>query len=214
MFDFIADLNEYFCEKYANYDKLCVLQGYRMPKMHASEVREDGRTYAYTLPLNTMRLALQENKEELLAALKEKMLDKTFSFSFKPLGFFARLRNKFSKKDSFLLAFKAVAAKYNIQIENAAEDLNVEKEIWENICKGNYLPTKNLIFTLALTLHLTIEDLQTLLYYCSYSLDYASVKDVVVAYLIEQKVFNPLMIEAALKEYKVDNLFFKEEAQA
>ena len=58
MYDFIADLDEYFCEKYANYDKLCVLDGYRMPKMQTSEVRADGRTYAYTLPANTMRLAL------------------------------------------------------------------------------------------------------------------------------------------------------------
>ena len=68
MFDFIADLDEYFCEKYANYDKLCVLQGYKMPKMQDTEVRTDGRTYAYTLPTNTLRLALQENKTELLTA--------------------------------------------------------------------------------------------------------------------------------------------------
>ena len=71
MFDFIADLDEYFCEKYANYDKLCVLKGYRMPKMQDTKVGADGRTYAYTLPANTMRLALQENKAELLKTLKK-----------------------------------------------------------------------------------------------------------------------------------------------
>ena len=70
MFDFIADLDGYFCEKYANYDKICVLPDYKMPKMQTSEVREDGRTYAYTLPANTMRLALQEKKAELLQTLK------------------------------------------------------------------------------------------------------------------------------------------------
>ena len=214
MQDFITDLDAYFCEKYANYDKICILPNYRMPTMQASKVDDFGRTYAYTLPSNTMRLALQENKEELLKALKEKMFDKTFSFSFKPLGFFARLRNKFSKKSSFLLAFKKVAEKYNIKIEEAGQETSVEQEIWKNICKGNYLPTKNLIFTLALTLHLSMEDTQTLLYYCSYCFDYASVKDVVVAYLLEQKVFNPLMMESALSEYKVKNLFFKESAQA
>ena len=36
MFDFITDLDEYFCEKYANYDKLCVLNGYKMPVMPQS----------------------------------------------------------------------------------------------------------------------------------------------------------------------------------
>ena len=97
MYDFIADLDEYFCEKYANYDKLCVLDGYRMPKMQTSEVRADGRTYAYTLPANTMRLALQENKAELLIELKKQMFDKTVSFSFRPLHFFARCKNKLSK---------------------------------------------------------------------------------------------------------------------
>ena len=65
MYDFIKDLDDYFCEKYANYDKLCVISGYSMPKMHASEVRADGRTYAYTLPPETMRLALQEEKSKI-----------------------------------------------------------------------------------------------------------------------------------------------------
>ena len=96
-YDFIADLDEYFCEKYANYDKLCVLNGYKMPLMQASEVDEFGRTRAYTLPANTMRLALQENKKDLLVQLKSKMTDITFSFSFEPVGFFARLKNNFSK---------------------------------------------------------------------------------------------------------------------
>ena len=27
-FDFIEDLDEYFCEKYANYDHICILKGY------------------------------------------------------------------------------------------------------------------------------------------------------------------------------------------
>ena len=98
MFEFIADLDNYFCEKYANYDKLCVLEGYKMPKMQTTKVREDGRTYAYTLPSNTMRLANQEKKAEILVLLKEKITDKTFSFSFKPLDFFSRIPNKYAKK--------------------------------------------------------------------------------------------------------------------
>ena len=94
MYDFIKDLDEYFCEKYANYDKLCVLTGYKMPLMQASQVDEFGRTRAYTLPADRMRLALQEKKTELLAQLKSKMTDVTFSFSFPLLR--SRKEKKFS----------------------------------------------------------------------------------------------------------------------
>lgn len=208
MYDFIADLDAYFCEKYANYDKLCVLPGYRMPKMQTSEVREDGRTYAYTLPANTMRLALQEQRDELLKLLKEKMVDTTFSFSFRPLGFFARMKNKFSSL-GFVKIARLTFEKYKNSLENAGKELDISQEIWNNISKGNFLPTKNTILTLALSAHLTKDDAQNLLAVCGYEFDYAIVKDVVVSYLLEQRVFNAQMLESALKEYKVENLFFK-----
>lgn len=208
MFDFIADLDAYFCEKYANYDKLCVLPGYRMPKMHATKIDEFGRTYAYTLPANTMRLATQENKDELLKMLKAQIFDKTFSFSFLPLGFFAKIKNKYSKY-GFAKYFKKILNKYNLTEAEARENLNVDTEIWQGICKGNFLPTKNLIFSFALTAHISMTDTKNMLALCGYELDYAIVKDVVLSYLIEQKVFNSAMVEAALKEYKVENLFIK-----
>ena len=84
---FISDLNDYFCEKYANYDRICVLKGYVMPKMQTTERRPDGTDYSYTLPANTMRLSLQQNKAELLSQLTQRMTDYTFSFSFRPLSF-------------------------------------------------------------------------------------------------------------------------------
>ena len=208
MFDFITDLDAYFCEKYANYDKLCVLPGYRMPKMQTSEIREDGRTYAYTLPANTMRLALQENKDEILTALKAQCIDKTFSFSFRPLGLFGRIRNKLSSV-GFVKISRLIFDKYKLSLLDAGQELDISAEIWKNISKGNYLPTKNTLFSLALSAHLTKDDAQNLLAVCGYEFDYAIVKDVVVSYLLEQKVFNAQMIERALKEYKVDNLFLK-----
>lgn len=208
MFDFIADLDEYFCEKYANYDKLCVLPGYRMPVMHATEVRADGRTYSYTLPSDTMRLAKQENKAELLKALKEQMFDKTFSFSFRPLKFFTALKNKCSKY-GFPKIFALTMNKYNLTTIAACEGLNVAPEIWQKICKGKFLPTKNLLFSLALTAHLSLDDMKNLLTVCGYELDFAVEKDVVMSYLIGKKVFNAEMVKAALAEYKVSNLFIK-----
>ena len=44
MFDFINDLDNFFCEKYANYDKICILNGYKRPVMQATRVNEDGST--------------------------------------------------------------------------------------------------------------------------------------------------------------------------
>ena len=84
MYDFITDLDEYFCEKYASYDKLTVIPGYKMPVMQATETRADGRRYSYTLPADTMRLANQEKKAEILAQLKEKMAQKAVDQ--KPVG--------------------------------------------------------------------------------------------------------------------------------
>lgn len=206
MFDFIQDLDGYFCEKYANYDKLCVLPGYRMPKMQTSEVREDGRTYAYTLPANTMRLAKQENKDALLKELKGRLSDKTFSFSFRPLGIFSRIKNTFSKYAPYKW-LKVILDKCGTNATEAGELLSVDKEIWSGICTGKYLPTKNLILSLALTSQIGIEYTKDLLALCDYELDFTYEKDVVVAYLLEQKVYNRTMIDAALAEYKISNLF-------
>ena len=208
MYDFITDLDEYFCEKYANYDKLCILPGYKMPLMQASKIDECGRTRTYTLPAETMRLALQEKKAELLAQLKEKMTDVTFSFSFQPMGLFASLGSKYSKY-GFTKNFKKILAKYGISEEAALAGLDVSEEIWKNICKGKFLPTKNLIFSLALTAQLSYEDTEELLAYASEEFNYTIVKDVVIAYLLQNKVYAPEMIKAALNEYKVCNLFIK-----
>lgn len=212
-FDFIDDLNDYFCEKYADYDKICVLKGYVMPKMQTTERRADGRDYSYTLPASTMRLAAQKEKDVLLKELKEKMFDPTFSFSFRPLGIFAAIGDKF-KKDNFKKTLEAVLARNSLTKEAASSGLNIDAFTWEKICKGKYYPTKNLIFSLALSAHLPSSDMHELLSACELVLDYASVKDVVVSYLAEKRVFNADMVCAALKEYKVGNLFLKGYSEA
>ena len=208
MFDFLVDLDEYFCETYANYDKLCGLPGYKMPKMQDTRVGADGRTYAYTLPSNTLRLALQENKAELLKAFKSKAYDKTFSFAFLPVSLFGRLKRKLAK-DSFYKIFQKLLKRYDFTAEDAEEKLTVEKHIWDGVCKGKYLPTKNFIFSVALAAQMSLGDVKNALLFAGYELDFTEVKDVVVSYLLAQKVLNPLMVEAALDEYKVRNLFLK-----
>ena len=208
MDEFILQLDEYFCEKYANYDKLCLLPGYKMPLMQASEIRADGRTYAYTLPPETMSLSRQEKKAEILAALKARMVDVTFSFSFRPVGVFARIRNVFSKYAPHK-SLKNILQKYKLTDEDVLQNVNVSAAVWKGICKGKYLPSKNLIFSLGLAGHFAYEDVQALLRLCEYEFDYTYVKDVVVSYLFKEKVFNPTMLAHAFAEYKVANLFLK-----
>ncbi len=208
MYDFLSDLDEYFCEKYANYDKLCVLPGYKMPVMQASEVRADGRTYAYTLPANTMRLATQEKKAELLAELKTRMVDINFSFSFRVQKLFTRIGNIFSKY-AFHKNLKKVLEKYKLSEKEAGENLAISEEIWKNICKGKFLPSVNLLYSLALTGHLSMDDTAYLCSLCGYQVDYANVRDVVISYLLTRRVYNADMIESALKEYKITSLFLK-----
>ncbi len=208
MQELIADLDAYFCEKYANYDRICVLDGYKMPTMQATKTDEFGRTYAYTLPSETMRLALQENKTTLLSALKTQLVDGTFSFSFLPYSFFARVRNRFSKQ-ALHKRLKDTLSRHNVGEGEVFSSVNVSEEIWSNVCKGVFAPSKNLIFSVALTCGFTYEETESLLRGIGEAFDYATVKDVVVAYLLHQNVFNRTMIDAALEEYKVSNLFLK-----
>ncbi len=208
MYDFIIDLDAYFCEKYAGYDKLSVLPGYKMPLMQASETDEWGRTRAYTLPANTMRLATQEKKDELLKELKNRMVDTTFSFSFMPMNFMERTSARFSKQ-GFYKQLDVILKKYDFTDADALEALNIDKEIWTGIRKNKFWPSKNLVLSLALAAHISASDTWKLLEWSGHTMDYSIVKDVVLGYLLEKKVYNPAMVEAALKEYKVDNLFLR-----
>ncbi len=208
MFDFINDLDGYFCEKYANYDKLCILPGYKMPLMQASKVDEFGRTRTYTLPAETMRLAAQEKKDELLKELKTRLVDLTFSFSFEPLSFFKRVKNKCSKY-GFAKNFRLILSKYGLDEESVGEPLSISREIWHKIWKGNFLPTKNLLYSIALTSQISLQDLSTMFALLYEEFDYTVPKDVVVSYLLSRKVYNPAMIQRAFDEYGVGNLFIK-----
>lgn len=208
MYDFITDLDAYFCEKYASYDKLTVIPGYKMPVMQATETRADGRRYSYTLPADTMRLANQEKKAEILAQLKEKMADTTFSFSFSVNGFFTRLKACFSKY-GFYKQFNKMLAKYKLSDADIFEAIDIDEEIWRNVKKGKFAPTKNLLFSIALAFQFSMDDVNALFLFAGYEWEYTYVKDVIISYLLINKVYNRPMIDAALTEYKVENLFIK-----
>lgn len=212
-YDFISDLDGYFCEKYEDYDRICVLNGYIMPQMQAVKRLKDGRDYAYTLPQKTMRLALQKNRESLLSQLKEKLVDTSFSFSFRPLGFWSRIKDKFNKR-SFAKVFPVVLARKNLTVEEVGKALPISQNTYDRILKGRYYPTKNLLFSIGLSFALSDSDVAELLEVCGEGYDFCEPKDVVVAYLLTRGVANRGMIEAALEEYKIGNLFLSKEENA
>ena len=207
MYGFLRDLDDYFCEKYANYDKICVLKGYSMPVMHETVV-ERGVKRARSLPKSVMALSHQANKEDLLAQLKKQTLDTTFSFSFHPQNIFQRIGDIFSKRSVHKL-LKAVLRRYNVSMEDAGARLDIPQEVGKGICKGKFLPTKNLIFTIALTFYLSLQDTQTILGRLGVGFDAKQAKDVVVSYLLAQKIYNAEMVKAALDEYQIRGLFLK-----
>ena len=87
--------------------------------------------------------------------------------------------------------------------------MEISEEIWKKICKGEFEPSKNLLYSLALTAQFSYDDTCALMYLAGYEFNLADVKDVVICYLLQQKVYNLGMINAALNEYKVSNLFIK-----
>ena len=44
---------------------------------------------------------------------------------------------------------------------------------------------------------------------CGLEFDYTIEREVVISYLLKQKIFNSEMIKAAFEEYNVENLFIK-----
>ncbi|MBQ8427760.1 MAG: hypothetical protein IJX18_00735 [Clostridia bacterium] len=207
-FEFIKDLDDYFCEAYANYDKLCTLPGYVMPKMQQMKVDAFGDVVAYTLPTNTLRLALQENKASLLKNFKERIVDIDFSFSFTPVPWYRRIKNIFSKKACHK-TLAAVLKKSSVTSETAGKRLTISEKNWKKIVKGAYLPTKNLVFSLALACNLDYADVKELLTAIEESFEYTKSRDTVVAYLLFKKITNPDMQKAAIDEYRIENLFIK-----
>ncbi len=207
MVDFIADLDDYFCKTYASYDKICTLQGYQMPKRQTSEVR-NGKTYAYTLSQELLKLDRQENKAEMLAQLKEKLSDKTFSFTFYTVSVWQKIKyRKFYKEARQTLAL--MLERYQVTETEVQNLLNVDSEIWKKIVKGRFIPSKNLLLSLFMAAHFNVDDAETLLNAFDCAFDYALAKDVVVRYLLEQKVYNEQLRDAALAEYKVRHLFLR-----
>ena len=109
----------------------------------------------------------------------------------------------------FVYRLAVIMKKYDFTDKDALENLTIDEEIWRGVRQGKFLPSKNLIFSIVLAAHMSYDDTEVLLTLAGIEWNFAVVKDVILCYLLQQKVYNAPMIERALTEYKVSNLFLK-----
>ena len=86
------------------------------------------------------------------------------------------------------------------------EKLDIEPRFWKRIVKGTLYPEKNTVLALALVCGMQWQDVLNLLAVCGFEFRGDEVRDVVVRYLIENRIFNERMRDDCLAEYSVTNL--------
>lgn len=201
---YLSELDEYFCAQYSDYTRLSALEGYEMPNM--LEVARDGNLSRKDSSL--MRLCHQKNKAEILAHFKAGLVDTDFTFNFS----FRSIRDKFAdltRKYSFAKVLPAALKRAGETAQSAGEKLDIEPRFWNGIVKGKLYPEKNTVLALGLVCRMQAQDVRNLLAVCGYSLSDESVRDIVVQYLVQNKIFNEEMRDRCLAEYRITNLPIK-----
>ena len=199
--EYIKALDEYFCSHYTNYIRLSAIEGYRMPDM--IEILEDGNISRRDATY--MRLCHQAECEVLLQRFKDSLTDAYFTFSFNFPGWRERWYELFHRH-TFSKFLPQALRHCGETVQSAGSRLDVAPKYWNGMVKGKLEPQKTTIFALALTCRMQWEDVATLLLVSGFEFDSAEVLDVVVRYIIEQKIFNEQMRDACLSEYHIRNL--------
>lgn len=199
----IRALDEHFCARYSDYVKISAIEGYSMPDV--LYVAKDGNIARRDS--SCMRLCFQKNPEALLANFKRGLADTEFTFSFR----FPKLKEKMQtffnrKKKTFARLLPEILARCGETKESAGEKLAIEPRFWKMMTKGKLYPEKGTVIALALVTRMGVEDFGSLLQACGFNFDHANVRDVVVEYLLVQKIFNPELRDACLAEYRITNL--------
>ena len=197
---YLQSLDEYFCANYSDYVRLAALEGYVRPEL--IYIEKDGNIARRDPAI--LRLSGQKNAAELLKRFKSELLDTEYTFNFSVPSCFARLRD-LSRKHTFKKVLAPTLKKYH----ETWEKLNIEPRFWEMIAKGKLYPEKGTVFAVALVCRMRHADLVNLLNTCGFTLKKESVRDVVVSYLIEQRVFNAEMRDACLAEYRITTIPIK-----
>jgi len=189
----IRDLDEYFAKKYENYDLIAGVKSYESVTM-AMILKNQNRIEQGEVASNEMRkIYYQPQAAQVLAEVKEKYVDNNFSFSVRVAPVRMRWKALFQKKETPA----AVIAR------GFAGEIGYNEKTWKGILKGKYLPEKNLIYKIALAVGASLEDVNAMFARCEYAFDFADARDVIVRFLLDYRIYNPEMIEAAFAAYKI-----------
>jgi len=199
--DYIEGLDEYFCSKYCDYQKIVAIEGYRVPDLIV--IGKDGNISRRDSSL--MKLSRCDNCAELLRTFKSGLADTTFSFGFSFPHFFDKIRDLFDK-NTFSKRLPAVLAHESLTPQDLAGELTIERKIWDGIVKGKLYPEKSTVIAVALVGGLSVQDAGELMSVCGFSFEDDCVRDVVAEYLLAKKIFNRSMMRACLQEYRIENL--------
>ena len=204
--EYLRALDEYFCALYSDYVRLSAIEGYVMPDV--LYVASDGNVARRDA--SCMRLCYQKDCEGLLKKFKASLADTTFTFSFAFPTLRERISDRF-RKTSFARLLPEALRHCGDTVQGAGEKLAVEPRFWKRIAKGSLYPEKNTVFALALTSNLQLQDTAVLLASLGYSFQSDDVRDVVVRYLLEQRIANPAMRDACLAAYCIESLPIRRE---
>lgn len=199
----IEDLNEYFAKKYENYDLISSVKSYESVTM-SMILKNQNRIEQGEVASNEMRkIYFQPQAKAVLDEVKEKYVDNNFSFSVKIAPVKLRLRAKFSPKSVPAAVICRVIDKNGFTSSDFCKEIGYPEKNWRGVVKGKYLPEKNLVYKIALSVGASLEDVNSMLSACGLSFDYADARDVVIRFLLDYRIYNPDMVAEVFKEYKI-----------
>ncbi len=197
----LSSLDEYFMDRYADFVRLSALEGYEMPET----VTPGADGTLRRRDSSALYLSRQRKGEELLARLKAELVDTELTFSFRFLTGKEKF-TRFFEKYTFARVFPRVLRRVNLTAEEVGERIAVEPRFWKRIVKGTLIPEKGTVLAILLVCGLNAREAENLFNACGYEFDDANVRDVVVRFLLEQKVFSPELRDLCLREYSVTSL--------
>lgn len=201
--DFLKDLDDFFGKTYTDFDLISAMPSYESVTI-SMILKNKNRIEEGQIASNEMRkIAWQPQKDAVLAELKERLVDNSFSFSFRPARPGGRIRAFFGSKNHGGALLAAFIRKYGEDPDAAAEHLGLREEVWKGLRRGKFVPEKQLLFRAMLLYGFSREDGAVLLRACDAYYDFACVRDVVVCYLVSYRILNPEMIGKAFDEYRL-----------
>ncbi len=201
--DLISDLDAFFSKNYCNFDFITALPSYE-PVTVAMLLRSGNRVTEGQQSVNERRkICYQPQKEALLAELKERYVDSSFTYNFSVASLRERMASLFRVRSKGGALLLALVERYGETPSAMPEKLGIAPYVWKKILRGYFVPEKVLLFKLCLLLGVSREDSHTLFKMYGAYYDFEDVRDVVVRYLIEYRVFNREMIEKAFAAYNL-----------